>query len=393
MPDLFLFATGDCGTCHGLPGVKKDMNNKIRKQLILFLLGPAGLAAQSIDAGQMPFGGLISIYEADTAAAAIDVTALTGPGEAQAWRFTEALRQPVPDTLRVTENDPFSRTAEQIGMSRRFVHGILRNRPSSVFCSIDNDGLIEFGTGKDNGDTLFLAIPSTAIPLPLAPGAEWVRESRSEKPFRLSGGLVTAITVRDSMFADADGSLFFGDDAYYTIRLRIKALQILHYDDGHSITVRRLGWTWIAPYLGSVLELWSRPDETNPHFSRAASIWRLKSTNAEEFGCDPTCDPDYGKLPQFRLDQNEPNPFNSRTLIRYALDQASPVRLSILNILGENVWTLTQFSAPGIHTFSWDGTDTAGRPLPGGIYFCSVQALAGERKSPVRAIKRMILMR
>ncbi len=66
-----------------------------------------------------------------------------------------------------------------------------------------------------------------------------------------------------------------------------------------------------------------------------------------------------------------PNPFNPRTEIRCFLPDAVSLNLGIYDIRGEIVCMLAhgQKLAAGTHTFSWDGTDTAGRNMAAGVYF------------------------
>ncbi len=62
---------------------------------------------------------------------------------------------------------------------------------------------------------------------------------------------------------------------------------------------------------------------------------------------------------------NYPNPFNSSTVIRYSLDAPSHVKLTIFNILGNQIAILLDLDSPaGLHEIVWDGSD-----LPSGVYF------------------------
>jgi hypothetical protein len=66
----------------------------------------------------------------------------------------------------------------------------------------------------------------------------------------------------------------------------------------------------------------------------------------------------------FRLDQNYPNPWNPRTVIRYSVRNESWVRLAVYDLLGREVAVLVDGPAsPGDHTIPFDGTG-----LAGGIY-------------------------
>ena len=78
---------------------------------------------------------------------------------------------------------------------------------------------------------------------------------------------------------------------------------------------------------------------------------------------------------EFRLYENYPNPFNPQTKISYTLPEPSHVSLIIYNISGERVYTLEQSrKSAGHHSIIWDGRDTVGRLVSGGIYIVRIQA-------------------
>jgi hypothetical protein len=76
------------------------------------------------------------------------------------------------------------------------------------------------------------------------------------------------------------------------------------------------------------------------------------------------------KIPQkFALYQNYPNPFNPSTTISYDLPERSRVKLSIYNILGQEVATLVNGEQePGRYNINFDASG-----LPSGIYFYTLQ--------------------
>ena len=72
---------------------------------------------------------------------------------------------------------------------------------------------------------------------------------------------------------------------------------------------------------------------------------------------------------EFSLSQNYPNPFNPSTEISFSIDQAMDVNLTIYNMLGQKVSTLTSgVINAGIHTVKWNGVDDMGRSVSTGIY-------------------------
>lgn len=65
-----------------------------------------------------------------------------------------------------------------------------------------------------------------------------------------------------------------------------------------------------------------------------------------------------------------PNPFNPVTTIRYDVRQTGHLRLTIFNLLGQEVTRLVdKHHKPGSYTISWNAAD-----LPSGIYLCRMEA-------------------
>jgi hypothetical protein len=72
---------------------------------------------------------------------------------------------------------------------------------------------------------------------------------------------------------------------------------------------------------------------------------------------------------RFVLHANEPNPFNPRTRIRFALPRQDDVLLEIYDVRGHLVRRLVDAPVQaGHHEFVWDGRDDAGRTLGSGTY-------------------------
>jgi hypothetical protein len=74
------------------------------------------------------------------------------------------------------------------------------------------------------------------------------------------------------------------------------------------------------------------------------------------------------------LFQNYPNPFNPSTTISYQLPGLDNVGLTLYNLLGQEVRKLiSEVQHPGQHTVQWDGRDSSGKTVPGGIYLYRIK--------------------
>ncbi|MDX9856541.1 MAG: FlgD immunoglobulin-like domain containing protein [candidate division Zixibacteria bacterium] len=83
------------------------------------------------------------------------------------------------------------------------------------------------------------------------------------------------------------------------------------------------------------------------------------------------------------LEQNYPNPFNPSTVIRYTLPVQSDARLTVYNVLGQEVATLVDRNQPaGTHSVIWNGCDSRGMPVASGVYYyrLSTEAFSDARK-------------
>jgi hypothetical protein len=90
----------------------------------------------------------------------------------------------------------------------------------------------------------------------------------------------------------------------------------------------------------------------------------------------------------FKLEQNNPNPFNPSTTIRYALPAAGAVSLKIYNTAGQLVRTLVnEDQAAGERQIVWDGKSSNGQEASSGLYFYRLEA------NGHNAMKRMMLLK
>ncbi|MFH2024915.1 MAG: FlgD immunoglobulin-like domain containing protein [bacterium] len=91
---------------------------------------------------------------------------------------------------------------------------------------------------------------------------------------------------------------------------------------------------------------------------------------------------------KFALLQNYPNPFNPETTIEYALPKQSKVTLTIYNVLGQQVRTLTNtVQNAGNYSIVWDAKNNHGEAVPTGMYLYVLST------NEQRMTRKMVLMR
>ncbi len=85
----------------------------------------------------------------------------------------------------------------------------------------------------------------------------------------------------------------------------------------------------------------------------------------------------------FSLQQNYPNPFNPVTTINYSIKERTNVKITILNVIGEEVSVLlNEIKAPGEYQINFNAGS-----MPSGVYFYRMQA------GNFSTVKKMIFMK
>ncbi|MCB2201414.1 T9SS type A sorting domain-containing protein [bacterium] len=97
---------------------------------------------------------------------------------------------------------------------------------------------------------------------------------------------------------------------------------------------------------------------------------------------------DFQAPDEVALLQNYPNPFNAETIIRFELSRAVSTRLTIHNVLGQEVAVLVDHYLPaGLHEYRWDGLSRSGRVAASGVYFYRLQTESLQR------VRKMLLLK
>ncbi len=96
---------------------------------------------------------------------------------------------------------------------------------------------------------------------------------------------------------------------------------------------------------------------------------------------------------EFSLRQNFPNPFNPATTIRYDIPNNAKVRLTIYNMLGQEIKTLlNQEHSAGTYSVEWNGTDANNRTVASGIYLYKLETISSDNSRFVN-VKKLILIK
>jgi len=73
--------------------------------------------------------------------------------------------------------------------------------------------------------------------------------------------------------------------------------------------------------------------------------------------------------------QNSPNPFSAETRIDYSIKTEGQVQIDVFNVNGQLVKHLVDEKLlPGNHSVVWDATNTKGKKVESGFYFCKINS-------------------
>lgn len=151
-------------------------------------------------------------------------------------------------------------------------------------------------------------------------------------------------------------------------------------DAGTQIAIDAQG----ATVLAGVFESEADFGDTTLVSGGALDIFISRLSASDVTGIEPVA----GSVQDFQLHANYPNPFNPTTRIGFTLKKAAEIKLTIYNLLGEQVRTLYKGSlSSGLNEVAWDGRDDSGNPVTSGQY---VYQLKVDNEQSAR---RMILLK
>jgi len=99
--------------------------------------------------------------------------------------------------------------------------------------------------------------------------------------------------------------------------------------------------------------------------------------------------PDRGSRPGLVvLDSGRPNPFRSRTAIRFTVPERMRVDLSVYDVRGALVARLLEGVVPaGGHDVAWDGRSGTGRVAAAGVYFLRLETPSGSQNGRIIRVR------
>ena len=108
-----------------------------------------------------------------------------------------------------------------------------------------------------------------------------------------------------------------------------------------------------------------------PAYRTGRYSYRLKQIdNDGQFEYSKTIEVDMNGVKKFELSQNYPNPFNPATTISFNLPEAGNVKLTLFDILGQEIKTLVnEFKESGVHTINFNASE-----LNSGMYIYKIES-------------------
>ncbi len=97
------------------------------------------------------------------------------------------------------------------------------------------------------------------------------------------------------------------------------------------------------------------------------------SIEFDTVGIEPDLE-EIGERVPVKFLKNYPNPFNPETSISFDTGYDAKVNLTIYNVKGQKVKTLVDsMMKQGSHSVKWQGTDSHGKKVGGGVYFYRIE--------------------
>ncbi|MBI3194587.1 MAG: T9SS type A sorting domain-containing protein [Ignavibacteriae bacterium] len=102
------------------------------------------------------------------------------------------------------------------------------------------------------------------------------------------------------------------------------------------------------------------------------------------------------ELPQvYALEQNYPNPFNPATTMKYSLPKDSYVKLSVYNLLGQEIATVFEgVQSAGFYNYTWSPKNSTEIQTGSGVYFYRLDATnVNDSKETFNQVRKMMFVK
>ena len=264
---------------------------------------------------------------------------------------------------------------------------------------ISDGWMIELGMGFDypvmQGSPFVYDTPSQNYPNPLdVNSGEWL-EKRVFNPELVYSIFRLPCVVTDSTIVKVNGwgNLTTPIGTYPCIQLMRHEFRNIYlppqgFIPAFSEDQESYSYQWVTYGFDMVLMVTSYDDQAV--YDTADVV--ILATGPVGVECDPECQDPRAIPTEYTLRQNFPNPFNPTTTIRYALPTTAKVDLNIFSILGQKLITLeSTVRSAGIYTATWDGRDSRGKQVPGGLYFYQLKATPLNGGETIVQTKKMIM--
>ncbi|MEO8232716.1 MAG: T9SS type A sorting domain-containing protein, partial [Ignavibacteriota bacterium] len=108
-----------------------------------------------------------------------------------------------------------------------------------------------------------------------------------------------------------------------------------------------------------------QPNNLPPVFATEATL-DLTITSVED---------EIVQVTDYKLEQNYPNPFNPSTIISFDVPNDTYVKLSVYNIIGQEIAQLvSENKKAGHYQVNWNGSDNLGNKVSSGVYLYTLKA-------------------
>ena len=169
-------------------------------------------------------------------------------------------------------------------------------------------------------------------------------------------------------------------DAIYDVWLGETSDNLVNIGNGVAITDTLYSFT---PNLNEDTNYWWKVRAITDTDTIWSGLWHFSVGNPI------SVEEEIQSLNASRIVSNFPNPFNPTTTIEFSIQNNSKVELSIYNIKGQKIKTLTNNEfTKGPHSIVWNGDDESGKSMGSGVYLYKLNV-----NNKAIAVKKCLLLK